>query len=936
MEGGEVTQHLRLLWTLQQKIAAVIQENKMLNGRVKRGLERISLEMKLAAIEIKSSNDMTRAEPAHEAKIVLLKELAMDVEDFIDLNRVPTETSGFFRTAVGLDPRPEIVESLNKFKEDIQKVREWKPVNGVGLGSSQQLGVGERGAAPRPAPAHPPDFDESSRDELLRWLRPEAQGQPQELKVISIVGCRGMGKTALARAVYQACTLRQLHEYDFISWVAASECKNRDDLLTKVLEHNSGSTSRIEQPSSLREFLRDRRYLVIIDDMSRAEMWQIDEFPENGNSSRIIVTTSIHSVARRDKGFVYPMQCLGKTESEDLLWEIVGRDNLSPVLNNAPDDIILKCGGLPLAVVSAASYLRNQGQVEHPVTGGVTIELCRRVSRELGDKILQGREAEFERINRALQHCYSQLPDYTHRNILLYASVFPKGRPIRSKVLIRRLIAEGLVAGHSTHTDEQVATSCLYQFTDRSIVEPLVINNAEVSTFKVYSIILEFIICKAISENFVALVQKGDNGETVYNRVSEGPIIDFKVRRLSVHDGSEEAVNKVAEDINLCYMRSLTVCKSDFLHTLGIQVCKLLRVLDLRGCKGVNDIFTQVICKLHCLKYLSLRETDVVSLPPDIGHLTKLQTLDIRNTPVNTLPIEVIKLPLLAHLFGQFELPSHVEWSERSSSKLQTLAGVCIRQGEDKSFDNIILHATNLRKVKIYQQTSTSDLSGSKTARLSSAGSCRASASISNSPLLQPRSKPLSVSIDSTDLSREFVSYLKAPSAITSIKLRGNLEKLPAAATLKQLIGLHELTLISAGLSVEALSALQDLHYLQYLKLKEDLSGCRWWKNGTFVVHKDGFPSLKRLCFEAPKLPEIIFRQGSMQTLTILELLSTSFSSQTCDDRYQSWFGVQGILHLGNLHEVILHHSTEKMQDWKKVALRHKNKPSVKRQPQPQ
>lgn len=676
------------------------------------------------------------------------------------------------------------------------------------------------------------------------------------------------------------------------------------------------------------------RYLVVIDDMSDADVWRDikDEFPQNGKSSRIIVTTSIHSVAAecsRGRSFVYAMQGLGETESREIFWEKVGEsERSSTALKNALGDIIKKCGGLPLALISAARYLRKKGQVECFLTGGLTTELCWRVSRELGDKILQGQETEFVRINRALLQCYKHLPDYTHRNCLLYASVFPKGHPIRSKALIRRLIAEGLVAAHSTLTEEEVVTGCLHQLIDRSIAEPLVINNAEVANFRVYSIMLEFIICKAISENFVALVQKGDNEKTVCNRGSKGPILHIKVRRLSVQDGSEEAVKKVKKDIELCYMRSLTVCQSDFVNILGIRVCKLLRVLDLGGCKGVNNIVAGVICKLQCLKYLSLRGTDVDNLPPQIRELKTLETLDIRQTCVKTLHLEVIKLPLLAHLFGQFELPSNgitVEMSTRS--KLQTLAGVCIRQGEDKSFENIILHARNLRKVKIYQ-TSTSDLSDifhrNKMARLSSAG------------LLQLGSKPLSVSIDSTDLSTEFVSYLKAPSAITSIKLRGNLQNLPAAATLKHLVGLHKLTLISTGLSVEALSALQNLHYLQYLKLKEDFSGCRWWEGGTFVVHRGGFPSLTRLCFEAPKLPEIIFRQGSMQTLTILELLSTIFSSQTCDD--QSWFGVQGILHLGNLHEVILHHSTDnaKMQDWKEAALWHENKPSVKRQPQPQ
>ena len=60
------------------------------------------------------------------------------------------------------------------------------------------------------------------------------------------------------------------------------------------------------------------RYLVIIDDLrSNRLQWEHTEhvFPENRKGSRIIVTTSVHSIARvysSGNYYVYPMQCLGK------------------------------------------------------------------------------------------------------------------------------------------------------------------------------------------------------------------------------------------------------------------------------------------------------------------------------------------------------------------------------------------------------------------------------------------------------------------------------------------------------------------------------------------------------------------------------------------------------------------------------------------------
>ncbi|KAF0896987.1 hypothetical protein E2562_031293 [Oryza meyeriana var. granulata] len=43
---------------------------------------------------------------------------------------------------------------------------------------------------------------DSPRDEILELIR-ETQGQPKQLKVISLVGFSGLGKTLLAMKVYQ-------------------------------------------------------------------------------------------------------------------------------------------------------------------------------------------------------------------------------------------------------------------------------------------------------------------------------------------------------------------------------------------------------------------------------------------------------------------------------------------------------------------------------------------------------------------------------------------------------------------------------------------------------------------------------------------------------------------------------------------------------------
>ncbi|XP_062198275.1 disease resistance protein RGA4-like [Phragmites australis] len=809
-----------------------------MEGAVRKGLKGLQREMRLMIGEIKLKEEKNQG-ATHDSKIVLLKELACDIEDFIDLKWVPGAAGALVLSAIEMDPRTDILEEINNFKESIQRVRNWQPDAGSSHG-----GDGAASSFCPSAASAPP-------------CSPEA-------------------------------TLKQ---------------------------------------TSLRHFLQDKRYLVVIDDVDRPGVWQAikHEFPENGHSSRIIVTTSVHSVAAECSwgSYVYTMQGLGKDESKEIFWGTVGQENRTLALQGASKGILEKCGGLPLALISVANYLRRQGRAGSRVTGGLTIDQCNRAARTLGDKIQKGQDAEFVKINRALLQCYNNLPDYVHRSCLLYASVFPRGRPINSKVLIRRWMAEGLVAAHGTVTDEEGATCCLEEFIDRSIIEPVEINNARVAWCRVHSIMLEFIIHEAVSKSFVALVDKDEllsNNETIY----EGITFGVRVRRLSVQDSSNQGVDDAvkSKSIDLSIMRSLTIFGSPL---LDLQVCKSLRVLDLRRCTGVDNIVFGDICKLLFLKYLSLRGTRVGNLPSEIRHLEDLETLDIRDTGVEVVPIEVIRLQKLAHLLGRFKLPHGISSEELEKGRLQTLAGVVITKA-DQSYENIILHTRKLRKVKIYEATSDSSNSPrNKKAKLSCSFRDSGGASTSNSSLLQIKelftgSKALQIlSIDSSDFSKEFLSFLEAPCAITSIKLRGKLENLPDTPILRQLVVLNKLLLISTGLSCEVLSTLQSLPCLEYLKLEE---GCDGFSGGSFIVTSGGFPSLKRLCFEASELPEVQFQEGSMKSLSILDLLCPYSeipgprrdmhlcpSYQTCDPE-ESRLGVVGVSYLENLNEVILHHST--------------------------
>ncbi|XP_073351908.1 disease resistance protein PIK6-NP-like [Aegilops tauschii subsp. strangulata] len=79
---------------------------------------------------------------------------------------------------------------------------------------------------------------------------------------------------------------------------------------------------------------------------------------------------------------------------------------------------------------------------------------------------------------------------------------------------------------------------------------------------------------------------------------------------------------------------------------------KLLKVMDLEGCRGLKKKHLKIICKIILLRYFSLRNTDVTELPKQIEMLTCLETLDIRQTAVRAFATKSIMLPMLKHMLA--------------------------------------------------------------------------------------------------------------------------------------------------------------------------------------------------------------------------------------------------------------------------------------------
>ncbi|KAL0385110.1 UNVERIFIED_CONTAM: putative disease resistance RPP13-like protein 2 [Sesamum radiatum] len=119
-----------------------------------------------------------------------------------------------------------------------------------------------------------------------------------------------------------------------------------------------------ELASYLCSCLKNRRYLIVVDDLWKTQVWDELEraFPDDLNKSRVIVTSRLYEVANHASTDTFPhrMRFLNKEESWHLLRDKVfgGEENsCPPQLHKAGKEIAVKCQGLPLMIIALAKHL---------------------------------------------------------------------------------------------------------------------------------------------------------------------------------------------------------------------------------------------------------------------------------------------------------------------------------------------------------------------------------------------------------------------------------------------------------------------------------------------------------------------------------------------------------------------------------------------------
>ncbi|CAO2144162.1 unnamed protein product, partial [Urochloa humidicola] len=207
------------------------------------------------------------------------------------------------------------------------------------------------------------------REELCDLLIRE--GTSKHLKVISIVGVGGLGKTTLANVMYG-----QLKgQFECNAFVSVSLRPDMKRILSSILRQvseqsysNTETWDAVELINKTRQVLEDKRYFIIVDDIWDESAWNLikDALIDNNCYSRVITTTRIAGVAAAccssTNSTIYKLKPLSHNDSKKLFYNRIFGDEARchPELKEISEKILRKCYGVPLAIITIASLLANK------------------------------------------------------------------------------------------------------------------------------------------------------------------------------------------------------------------------------------------------------------------------------------------------------------------------------------------------------------------------------------------------------------------------------------------------------------------------------------------------------------------------------------------------------------------------------------------------
>lgn len=476
------------------------------------------------------------------------------------------------------------------------------------------------------------------KDQLISQLLeiPIVQGIAQaqtQLSMIPIVGMGGMGKTTLARLVYDDGRVQE--HFEIKAWVnmRGQNPKPLQNIARRLLKSATGVLCPLNSLVKLSEMVFDaflsKRSLIVLDDVESmdTEAWlhmKDSWFSSVGFGSKVMITTRNQEVpnvfAVASESF-----SLGKLSDNDC-WSLYSSLAFGPSeeteharLIRAAKELAARCKGVPLSLKLLGSLTRFEKSL-----------LLEKIYCADLMKII----TIFQDDSFVLPMSVLALPQDLFK-CFAYCGIFPCGYVLDKEKLIDMWIADGLVkpsVGTQKQNLEAIGEAYFHQLLCRSFFIDVNFEHGEIVQARMPSAV------HGASRKIAEIVFK--------NKIGYVGGVDKKCEELSVALPFQEAYSPRQ-------LQTLVSLPTENLHPLNRSPSfvefKRLRSLDLNR-SGIRKL-SKHVCSLRKLRYLNLSHTLLTSLPKSFTNLTCLQTLNLSSCYYfKSLPKKLSSLSQLRHL----------------------------------------------------------------------------------------------------------------------------------------------------------------------------------------------------------------------------------------------------------------------------------------------
>ncbi|KAK1280543.1 putative disease resistance RPP8-like protein 2 [Acorus gramineus] len=512
----------------------------------------------------------------------------------------------------------------------------------------------------RPQPLLPPDEkDIIGLDDQANDIMVQLEGQDGRQRVLPIIGMGGLGKTTLARKVYNR--VKASMDFQCLAWITVSKGYNQKELLQlmvkEIMGHGAAKElfdkmlSKGDLAIAISEFLMKKKYFIVLDDIWNDKFWEtFNVFPDSKNGSSLMITTRFENVAMSfgANNPPFKMKFLGIEECLELLVKKAGLDvgKGFPIdLNEPAKQIVERCGHLPLSLAVIGGILSTRIH-----TASEWWNVARKIKWELSNRPQDCIEI--------LRLSYDDLPTHL-KSCFLYFGLFPEDYLIDAKTIIRLWVAEGFIQPTEENTVEEVASEYLKDLVSRSMIQMVAEDYiGGVETCHIHDLMHELSVNRAKETKFLS------------TKPSVG------ARRLKVSEFADNENDDIVEDkLIFRNLRALFAFKPDSQQLKNLcDGSPRVKVLYCTGC----NIHVQEIGRKYHLRYLDVQHSGGVDLQ-NVRHLFNLQTLSVEfdRDLSKEIEIDLLQLRNLRHVILHSRYVYRISlYGLEGAKDLQTLIGV--------------------------------------------------------------------------------------------------------------------------------------------------------------------------------------------------------------------------------------------------------------------